>query len=61
MTKKDYETIAAGILEALDEWQAEDRSHERVGIQTAANRISRRLAQAYPAFDRNKFLAACGL
>lgn len=61
MTKKDYDIIAAAIREALVAWNGEDDGAKRIGVQTAANRISRRLREANPRFDRNQFLEACGL
>ncbi len=61
MTRQDYILLAAGFKEALEAWPDEADFQQRVGVQTAANRVSRRLAADNPAFDRNRFLAACGL
>jgi seryl-tRNA(Sec) selenium transferase len=61
MTQQDYVIIAAAIKEALESYNQEHQSQMRIGMQVAANRISRNLQQDNSRFDRNQFLRACGL
>jgi hypothetical protein len=63
MTRKDYEAIAAAIRSTVIDGEhgivTPDR--ELVAIAAVAGRIAAALASDNPAFDRARFLKACGL
>ena len=73
MTRKDYETIAAtisGLLrdiaqesigESLTDRQRASLNGERIGVTQTAYRLMGVLESDNPAFDRARFLRACGL
>ena len=61
MTKKDYELIAGAIKSEYDGMQRLDRIYVREGVFHAARAIAYALASDNPRFDRDKFLAACGV
>lgn len=62
MTRKDFELIAAAIKEAQTMFPASDAgSCARLGARTVAIELAARLRATNPRFDREKFLAACGV
>ena len=64
MTRKDYVLIADAIREALAtdvEFNIALPEREASGIHRAALRLSDRLEQDNPRFDREMFLRACSL
>lgn len=62
MTKKDYELIASAIKQ---QWVATvkacGKGERSIQVHHTASRIADALAQDNPSFDRNRFLAACGV
>jgi hypothetical protein len=73
MTRKDYEAIAAAIAgllqdvaresigESLTDRQRASLNGERIGVTQAAYRLMGVFEAGNPAFDRARFLKACGL
>ena len=64
MTRKDYVLIADAIRDALAtdvEFDIALPEREASGIHRAALRLSDRLEQDNPRFDREMFLRACSL
>ena len=64
MTRKDYILIASAIRDALAtdvEFDIAMPEREASGIHRAALRLSDRLEQDNPRFDREMFLKACSL
>jgi len=64
MTRKDYILIADAIRDALAadiEFDIAMPEREASGIHRAALRLSDRLEQDNPLFDREMFLKACSL
>jgi hypothetical protein len=64
MTRKDYVLIADAIRDALAtdiEFGIAIPEREASGIHRAALRLSDRLEQDNPRFDREVFLKACSL
>lgn len=62
MTRKDYVAIAAALKQARS-FQATTQAAKdfNCGIQTAANRIAEHCALDNAAFDRARFMKACGV
>lgn len=59
MTKKDFELIAAALLQAMP---ADDCAPYRaIQWQCDCVGLCNALAQTNPRFDRARFLAACGV
>lgn len=67
MSKKDYVAIAAQFMKEknhLKEHFEKDSSYEMgatYGIEVMARRLSDVMARDNPRFDRDRFLAACGV
>ena len=73
MTRKDYVLIAETLRQLLVDIEYESASEyltdnaravlsgERAGVHHAALRLSDRLEQDNPRFDREMFLKACGI
>ncbi len=64
MTRKDYVLIAAALKEARMHWLIPgptDAPSFRAGIKAAAKEIAGALARDNSAFQRQRFLKACGL
>jgi hypothetical protein len=59
MTRKDYETIAGALREALR--MAGGNTAKSSGVKLAALVIEEALAEKSERFDGDRFLAACGL
>ena len=59
MTRKDYELIATAIRTEAE--NTKPRSISRDTCDTIARRMADRLADDNPQFDRDRFLAACGV
>lgn len=63
MSRKDYVIVASAIREELN--QALDQpaiSNTLVSaLDSLANTLAERMKHDNPAFDRNRFMAACGL
>lgn len=57
MTRKDYQLIASGFLDAV--LRCKDPAR-RWGIYDGAAAVAARLERDNVRFDRDKFLAACG-
>ncbi len=64
MTRKDYELIATAIKATRDEKPNRDdlfwRGHHSARV-AIAQELADSLDEDNPLFDRNRFLAACGL
>lgn len=58
MTKKDFDAVGAGLVMAQRNAKT---SEEKFGVKLATNNILSVLQDAYPRFDRTKFLQACGI
>lgn len=59
MTRKDYTVIANALAEVI-----EDGKNDCADLYTAryaAARVATALGNAYANFDRDRFLAACGM
>lgn len=62
MTRKDYVMLAETISEVLDELTGSFAYENVVTIMTIhANKLADRLAKDNKAFDRTRFLKACGV
>ena len=64
MTKKDFELIAAALKEARMHWiiaETPDADSFRAGLYAAAKELAHALSTTNPRFDRERFLAACGV
>jgi hypothetical protein len=66
MSRKDFEAIAAAIqlsvTQILNTYVAgNERTAALDGIRTTAIQIANACADSNPRFDRNRFLAACGV
>jgi hypothetical protein len=55
MSKKDYIKLADAIKQAVDRWGKTD------ALWMAADRIAMVCRYDNPAFNRDKFMEACGL
>jgi hypothetical protein len=58
MTRKDYIAIASALSQARK--YCETQNQQR-GVERSALCLSDALAQDNPLFDRDRFLAACGI
>lgn len=63
MSRKDYVMIAAALMRArsLVPDTGDYRVHELLGVTQAATCLANELARANAAFDRVRFLKACGV
>ena len=64
MTRKDYETIAAALYERVTELSPRQRTRANaLSEQHAAlcHNVANALKADNPRFDRERFLAACGV
>ncbi|WP_109798667.1 hypothetical protein [Novosphingobium meiothermophilum] len=59
MTRKDYELIAAAVSEARADMA--DHPGRLAGAAQTARRLASALRTTNPRFDRDRFLAACGV
>ena len=60
MTRKDYELIAGAFAFAVDKYDGEDWTMQGAGA-AIARLLADELAEDNSRFDREKFLAACGV
>lgn len=58
MTRKHFQAIANEFSRAMETTQ---NKGEDTAIELLAEGVADRLAEFNPAFDRDKFLAACGV
>lgn len=62
MSRKHFEQIAETIRVQLDNVQDDESLYSiRATIVETANRLADVFTEANPRFDRNRFLAACGI
>ena len=59
MTRRDYLAMAAAINE--DRARFDEDGACRFGVESAAKALAEVLAANNPRFDRERFLAACGI
>jgi hypothetical protein len=59
MTKKDFLLISASIAQELSHYK--DLTPEASAIRGVARRMATQLENANPAFNRARFLTACGV
>lgn len=60
MSRKDFVAVAAAIKSELDQWKI-DAATPRVAIKCTAEALADVFAASNPKFNRNIFLAACGI
>ena len=62
MTRKDYELIAKAIDTSLDKhwWGGEEFPEGTDILRCLVRDLAEALVQDNPAFDRDKFVSACG-
>jgi hypothetical protein len=58
MSRKDYVLIAGALKQAIEEAHG---PAEKLGARNAACRVAGRIEAANGMFNREKFLAACGV
>lgn len=58
MTKKDYVAIAEALTQATKYCETQN---QRRGVERAAHCIADALATENSRFNRNRFMAACGI
>jgi hypothetical protein len=58
MTKRDFEAIAAVVL---DLWASADSVSERYMVEDTAHALADVCAESNEKFDRDRFLQACGV
>jgi hypothetical protein len=62
MTRKDFELIAQGIAEGRAACAySDDIESQCYAIDNLAKRVAEKIATTNPAFDRRRFLTACGV
>lgn len=61
VSKKDFEAIAKVIKQERDTAIEHDQHGARMGISAVAFGVAAHFAQENPRFDRDRFLAACGI
>lgn len=61
MTRKDYILIAAALKAARSSYSLPNVAIYHNGIDNAAHRVCDALAKDNAAFDRARFLVACGV
>jgi hypothetical protein len=59
MTRKDFELIAMTLKDTTEGFDADGDC--RFGVEVAALNLADALATTNPRFDRERFLAACGV
>lgn len=64
MTRKDFELIANAIRNEREQWKGNHPDDLRTMTETLDNlaqSLGRKLMDANPRFDRERFLQACGV
>jgi hypothetical protein len=60
MSRQDYALLAQVVEYRARAYDRAGMRGERDAVLALAEDLAQRLAQANPAFDRSRFLAACG-
>jgi len=64
MTRKHFQAIADVLrydMDNLHNWPTAEHEVRKAGCADRANRMAVMLAKQNPGFDRQRFLAACGV